>query len=65
MAQEGEATSIALEAGLTPEGWEAFTDPSLLTLGFLGLGCYALGRFVIGRRDPAKPRRWWDYRRID
>ncbi|WP_282098472.1 hypothetical protein [Qipengyuania vesicularis] len=40
-------------------------DPNFLWLAGLGLASYVMGRWVIGPRDPNKPRKWWDYRRID
>ena len=65
MAHGDQSTGVIVEAGLTAEGKETFSDPALLGLAALGLISYLIGRFVIGRRDPAKPRKWWDYRRID
>lgn len=65
MAKSDQTTGVLVEAGLTPDGKEMLSDPAILGLAALGLISYLIGRFVIGRRDPDKPRKWWDYRRID
>ena len=65
MAQEGETVGLIVEAGLTQDGEAIFGDPSFQLIAGLGLMAYLIGRFVLGRRDPNKPRKWWDLRRID
>ena len=65
MTRQTETASVAVEAGLTPEGKDMLSDPHFQLIAALGLGAYLIGRFVIGPRDPNKPRKWWDMRRID
>lgn len=60
-----ENTGVVVDAGLTQEGEDIFSDPAFLAIAGLGLASYLLGRLVLGRRDLGKPRKWWDYRRID
>lgn len=65
MHSSGQEVTASVEVGLTPKGEAMLEDPGLILLAILGLAAYLIGKFVIGLRDPEKPRKWWDYRRID
>lgn len=68
MAEPEQEATRSIQAGLTPEGeamLSSLVEPHTMMLAGLGLIAYVIGRWVIGPRDPKKPRRWWDYRRID
>ena len=65
MTQSSAKPAASIEAKVDPEITAQFAEPGFLMLAGLGLGVYAIGKWVIGPRDPKKSRKWWDYRRID